>query len=110
MKQILIVMLAAGAAFGEEAKEHKLTELEREKLLRIQSQAQLIQERYQRELAPLTAEQQQVLQPACVELGIPLDRMAECAVDVAPANGAAFGRVWWAKPAAAQVSQPERKK
>lgn len=101
---ILLSLLALPLAAGDRS-QADLTELQREKLLRIQAQRAAIEAEIEAEyasrMAPLNAEQNEILVPLCESIGVAPEEAAEqCKVDVAPTKEHKFGVVRRSDPAA----------
>ena len=108
MKTLFAVLSLSVCSFAADTPSDAkpLTELQREKLLRLQIQQQEINARYQSELAPVQKELAAVAAEVCATVGIPKDNLSECRPDLTVTDKFKFGSVWREKPKPVATETP----
>lgn len=81
----------------------KLSELEKERLLKTQAQRTALDLQHTNALQPIIAEQNVVIKQICARLGVPAEKIAECAIDLDA------GLATWQKPASDAKSKENAK-
>jgi hypothetical protein len=101
MKKTLTMMMLSGLLFAADKPRTVLTELEMEKLKRISAELQLLQTQAQQQAEPKISEQRQIVERACKEAAIPVDKC-----EINPQTGAITAKIEKPEPAPDKAKTP----
>lgn len=85
------VMLALAAASF--AQDRPISELDRERFVRLQLQRELAEAKYKEAIQSIQSEQSALIEKLCLAAGVPRESLADCQINLSPSQSAPYGSV-----------------